>query len=295
MLFAAALLTLAQGQAGLDCSFRVSEREAEIGQSIRCDLVVKHPLDTKANVDFESLLPGDDWFLLEEPKVLTTRHTGENERMTTHPYYGNITTVEWTIAALEPGAHTIAAPPVMCEIDGVAQTCAEASHAVVIETALLEGEDAPRPPAIPSMPTAELEAPYVSPLWFLWLPGGLIVIALAWRIARKPRPVSVEPLPPARDRLAEIDLELPPREYCAQLREHLRGGFDERAGRECRGLTDQEWLALFEADHALQERLAALLATCEAVRFGGQNPTRFAIEALQNEALDLIPKQEASA
>lgn len=295
MLLAAALIALAQAPTGLDCSFRVIEREAEIGQPVHCRLNVRHPLDTRVHVDFESLKPDDAWILLDEPRVMTSRHTESNQRVTSHTYYGGITSVEWTIAALEPGAHTIPAPPVMCEIDGIAQTCAEASHAIVIQTALLEGEDAPRPPARPELPTTEAESRYVSPLWFLLLPLGIVALALAYRLVRRPRPVAEEPIPPARDRLAALDLELPPDEFCRILREHLRGGFDELAGEERRGLTDEEWLASFAAQGELHERLATLLETCEAVRFGGRKPTRFAIEGLKHEALELVPQQEASA
>lgn len=292
MLCAAALFALAQVPAGLDCEFRVGEREAEIGQPIRCELVVRHPLDTRVHIDFESLLPSDDWFLLEEPKQLVSRHTRENQPQDSHSDYGSTTTALWTIAALEPGAHTLTAPPVMCEIDGVAQTCAESSHAVVIERALLEGEDAPRPPARPELPTSEVESRYVSPLWFLLLPVGVVALALAYRFVRRPRPLPQEPIPPARERLAALDLELPPDEFCRLLREHLRGGFDELAGKERHGLTDEEWLTLFADERALRERLANLLETCEAVRFGGRKPTRFAIEGLKHDALELVPAAE---
>jgi hypothetical protein len=295
MLAAAALLALAQAPTGLDCSFLVGEREAEIGQPIRCELIVKHPLDTRVNVDLESLLPSDAWFLLEEPELLVSRHTEQNQRQGSHTYYGSITSVEWTIAALEPGAHTVLAPPVMCEIDGVAQVCDESSHAVVIEAALLPDEDAPRPPARPALPTAEEESRYVSPLWFLLLPGGLLVLAFAWRLARRTRTVDEAPARPAREQLVALDLELPPKDYCRVLRDRLRDAFDERAGKSFSGLTDEEWLARFDAGDAQRERLAELLATCEAVRFGGQSLTRFAIVDLQREALDLAPAAEVPA
>ncbi|MCA8978999.1 MAG: hypothetical protein H6831_03970 [Planctomycetes bacterium] len=288
MLFAAALLALAQTPIGLDCDFRVEAREAEIGQPVRCELVVNHPGGTKVNVDLEALLPDDGWFLLDEPKLLTSRHAANGSP-------GSTTTVAWTMAALESGAHSVPAPPVMCEIEGVAQTCADSTREIAIGTALLEGEDAPRPPARATLPAADAESRYVSPLWFLLLPVGIAALVLAYRFARRPRVAAEAPIPPARDRLAALDLELPPDEFCRALREHLRGGFDERAGQERRGLTDEEWLAAFVADAELHERLAKLLETCEAVRFGGRTPTRFAIEGLKHEALELVPKQEESA
>jgi len=290
-----ALTALLQAQSGLDCEFRVGEREASIGQPIACELVVRHPANTRVNVDLESLKPDDAWIVLDEPKVLTSRPSAGDQNQASGAFRGSTTTVEWTLAALESGAHTLSAPPVMCEIDGVAQTCADSSHAVVIETALLEGEDAPRPPARPALPTTEEESRYVSPLWFLLIPGGILVIALAWRLARKPRATAAPPATPARVRLAALDLELPPHDYCSVLRELVRDGFDEQAGSPGRGLTDEEWLARLDAGDPRRERLAELLATCEAVRFGGRSLTRFAIVDLQREALDLVPAPEVTA
>jgi len=293
MLLAVALSALLQVQGELDCRLRVGLSEAEIGQPIACELIVSHPLGTRVNVDLESLAPNDGWIVLDEPKLLTTRHTYDNQPAAIHTYYGSITTVEWTLAALEPGAHTVVAPAVMCEIDGVAENCADSSHAVAVLGALAEGEDAPRPPARPELPSSEAEGRYVSAWWLLAPPVGLVLIALAWRFARRERAVPVVTGPSARASLAALDLELPAPEYCGLLRGHLRDAVDERARLDRRGLTDDEWLAACGADPETIDRLRTLLATCEAVRFGGERPTRWALETLRDEALGVLPRDEA--
>ncbi|MEW6072096.1 MAG: VWA domain-containing protein [Planctomycetota bacterium] len=161
---------------------------------------------------------------------------------------------------------------------------------VSVAGVLGDGEDAPRPlRGFPAGFGAGEEEGRGSARTLVALGAGAVLGALAWR--RRARSVRAalprDPLVQLEDLRAAAAVAAADggrtREQHFALTALLREAADLRLSRDRRGRTDAEWLAELAADPALapaaREALAAALAACERVKYGGETPSPWALAA----------------
>ncbi len=278
---------LASADDAVRCAFTATPTSAEIGQPVALQLVVEHPRGARAVVDDAWAPPEGEWITYDRRPAITRDLEGGRAA----------TTIAWTVAAIDAGEMTLDAPAVACEVDGVAHDCAGAAVTLTIASALTDADEGPRPAALPPAELTPEEraaaSRYVSPWWFAALPllglGAVLVVALARRAPRGP---VAPPAPTADQRLSALAPDGDAAEYCAALRAALRDGWDASRGVDLAGRTDAEWIEQHDFDDARRARIAELLARCEAVRFGGERPTRFALAEWRDAARELLPAEE---
>ncbi len=194
----------------------------------------------------------------------------------------------WTLLALEGGERTLPAPAVAFE-DGRVVSASVASLRVA--GALADGEDAPR--ALPDFHDIE-PRPRLSirPAIAVPLVAALLALgALGFLVRRRQR--EGEHQPTAIDRFLQLSSQRAEladdasaiRELVRELTLLVRGTVDARAGVQCAGLSDQEWLA---QQGASEGELAQFLTAAEGVKYAGGRPTPFAIAELFESARSLL-------
>lgn len=288
------LATSAPASSSLEdgCTFTAAPTTAEIGQPIALELVVAHPSGTRAIVDDEWTPPEGEWIVYGGRPAIT-RDAGDGTA---------VTTIAWTVAAIDAGELALDAPAVAYEVDGVTRDCVGTSVTLTIASALTESDEGPRPAAAPPAELTPEErdaaARYVSPWWFAFFPfAGLVALGVVVMARRAPRDVAAPRGPSADEVLAALDV--PPggddvegtAAFCATVRAALRGAWDRARGADLAGRTDAEWLDAHGFDGERRERLATVLSRCEAARFGGDRPTRFALREWRDAARASLPRE----
>ncbi len=268
---------------------RVEPAAVEVGQpfDVVCD--VTHPEGARPRAVEPDFFGSDPWVLFDARRELLA---------------DGATRLVWTLACLEPGPETeLPELGYSVLIDGRERVAFATGHTLAVAGVLAEGEDAPRP-QVGFRSLAEEPAP--APAWRRWAVWGAVLastlllvavyfLARAWRAARRrPKPA---PRPVARlGELEQADLSQRARHY--ELARLVREGIDEEAGRDRRGLTDEEWLAALD-DVRIPERAkveaGAALERCAAVKFGAAKPTDWAVEetfAHARQALATLEEEE---
>jgi hypothetical protein len=211
--------------------------------------------------------------------------------------------VRWTVVALEPAAEAL--PELLAVFsDGALEAPYVVAGGIEVQAALSPGEDAPRPARgfRGGAPRAE------APRWWPWaLAAALAVVAAGWLLWRRRRRTRRAAAPVAAptplERLAALD----PRTLDAAgvqaayfaITAALREAFDRRLGAERAGLTDAEWLAAAQASGKLAEAdldlLSDLLRSSAAVKYGGAQPTHWALQETLERARALLEGAVPSA
>ncbi|MBL8863192.1 MAG: hypothetical protein JNK02_14445 [Planctomycetes bacterium] len=256
-----------------------------VGEPVVLTLVVERPAGSDAVLP--EIEPGvrGSWMFLES---LGVRRERSGEAL--------VERVAWRAFALEGGA---ALPEIEVEvaIDGRAQRLRASGPEPAVARALLEGEDAPRPPKGFRPPLA-------------WEGGGArlgavalclallaaVALVLAIRRARRRRGDRAPAGPDPAEQLARLAPD--PRDGALNrdvvfaLTRIARAAVDEFAGAARAASTDREWLAAVEADARLSEaaRAAArrLVERAEAIKYAGAAPTGFATEEALADARAIV-------
>ena len=270
-----AALALGLGQDGA-ARLTVQPGAVEVGEAIVVALEVEHAEGARAALEEDALALDESWIVFASEAPLALPVHGQPGRARTR--------ASWTVASLEPGEREI--PAVRYRL-GAGEHVSPAAQ-VSVTSLLGEGEAQARPPKGFRPLAGEARARWV---WIPWACAAAVLAAavvLAVRARRrKGRLVAAPPGP--LERLAELEARpledpLEVREAHFELTRAVREALDRRSGRECSGLTDAEWLDEVRATLASEQarELESLLASCAAVKYGGERPTHWAArEALQ--------------
>lgn len=254
---------------------------AEVGQPVTWRLRIEHELGARFDWEglmdsFEAGLDGS-WTVFDRSGVLTRPVEGDPERARS--------TVEWTVASLEPGVR---------ELPGLTFTVAGETIEIVPATlevrgVLSEGADTHRPAIGFREPAEPSSSSFVTALPIAGMALFLIGVLWMWRRrgARPAKPAPARPADRLRSRLEAWRSAAPRtpneiRDVHYELSELLRSGVDDSLGEDRRGLTDEEWIADLERRQALSESmradLARLLEAAGGIKYGGAAPSPWAVE-----------------
>ncbi len=259
-----------------DLQVVVSSAEIQIGEPVVCTVDLSTLEGVRPTLSEEALEPGRGWIVLEEP---TLRRDRAGDLVLT-----------WTLMALEPEAGALPRPALMQEESALALE----APAITVASALLEGEDAPRPARGFHVPPPE-EVLASSDMWVYALVGTVISALVLWGLRRRRRP-QPEAEPSLSERLAYLGGEVQGGEeelvaWHGELTRILRAAYSEDQG----GWSDEEWIERAELSKEQRDELRGLFATCAAVKYGGARPTSFAVEETLKRARELVARVEELA
>ena len=275
--------------------------QVAIGEPFTLYLDALHPSEQRIFFDQPADGDADDfglgWVVLEGRSVRRLSIADEPGR--------SLTRARWRLMALEPGELGLAAVGADSVLAGAIQRLDPVAASIHVRAELAEGEDVPRPP----VGLREPPAPFGSSLYrgLLALLGLFLVLSArwwwrAWRFLRRGSGARAEAGPSPLERLAAVDVggEGVQRETFFLLSHLVREALDAECGVEAGagagpasldGLTDEEWIAARRERNGIAperlERAARLFAQCEDVKYGGREPTRWAVEEALQEARSL--------
>ena len=208
-----------------------------------------------------------------------------------------LTQLRYSLVGIEPGEQAVELPGAMIEEQGAIRTVAVPPAEFRILGELAEGEDEPRPlagfPESPeARPSAMSLAALAAGLLFLGFWGALSVF-LVFRLGRRGgSPVARKESAVAQLlELGSVD-EAQARDAFGLASRAVREALDLELGEALPGLTDEEWVERRSVAKALPparlERAAALLRTAERVKYGMEQPTRWAVDELLTEARGIV-------
>jgi len=269
------LAVLASGQDGVTATYRVMPREVAVGEPFALVLELEHPADAGVfELSSGELALDDSWVVLGDEHT-APEEIGAGRRRTRRV---------WTVASLEPGPRLLSdALPVL---EGVASVDASATS-VDVRSVLAEGEDEPRP--IHGLPPGFGTGAPVQETWpwrgasLAAAVGSLLLLSIAvWRRFRR-RSFGAERVVTPLERLQRLQAEpaTDATRVCARhydLTRLVREAADAREGGDRGGLTDAEWLATMRGTSLFTPALEDLLSRAEAVKYGGEVPTSWALE-----------------
>ncbi|MFT5049722.1 MAG: hypothetical protein ACI8QZ_001115 [Chlamydiales bacterium] len=260
-----------------------AQSEAEIGQPVEWTLEIVHARRARPEIISEQLEEQLDrtWVFLSGPVIQTWPVDGASEE--------EHSTFTWSLMALESGERS--APSLLLQADSGEQL-EVLSETLLVSPALIDGEDVPRPFA----EFHDIEGGAVGSLTTLF--GILIGLAVLCIVAvvllvRRARRRAVADLPafPIAPRAAFDALRAgraDDADGVQRLAFELTGILQRALAGGEPGCTDQEWFDALRAGSRLAPdvlvRVEALVSTCEQIKYGGQVPTRFAIDELLDNA-----------
>lgn len=292
---AAAIAMLVLAQAGqpwepASAALVLDPTVVEVGEPVRCRLEVRHPEGARPRLAGQGLALDPSWVILDERGRLT-------EPDPSRPGI-SITRLEWSLASLEPGPREL--PELAVELDVAGEVLRVAAPATRLEVTSLiaEGETGPRgllgfrEPTEPEGGTALLGAEVAGGLI---LAGAALLLLRRWRRRRAARAPAEELGPDPLEELRLLASELPRdpedvRELHFALTRLVRTAGDRRRASDRSGLTDEEWLAGIADDGLsprVQEGIRALFDACEAVKYGSEDPSPFAVRENLERAREL--------
>ncbi len=290
---AIALLVLAQAgpaPAAVSAELVLDPAKAEVGEPVRCLLEVRHPDGARPRLAGEGLVLDPTWVLFEERGRLTEPNPARPG--------GAISRFEWSLASLEPGSRELGELAVELEVAGEIQRVSPPPARLEVASLIGEGEIGPHG----LMGFREVSEPERgAALLLAKVAGGLILataallLILRWRRRRAARAPAEElgPDPLEELRLLASDLPRDPedvRELHFALTRLVRAAGDRRRASDRSGLTDEEWLAGIADDGLsprVQEGIRALFDACEAVKYGSEDPSPFAVRENLERAREL--------
>ena len=253
-----------------------------IGQPFTVIVECEHDLGAAprfATLDLEPLGPEQLW-----------RQVG-SRRLSTLPLEDTpgraLTRVSWSVVSLEPGSHELDLPPARFESSGILPIVNVPSTSIVVASELAEGEDQARELAGFREAPEQRKSPWkVLALAAGGLATALVLFVMVWVIGlwRKRRSLPR----PRRQTISEILGALDPsdtqhgREAFALAVGAVRDAIDVHQRDDLSGCTDEEWIARREQSTTLSseqlQRASELLTSAERVKYGMQQPTRWAVE-----------------
>lgn len=260
--------------------FEVDPGEVEIGEPIRWTFAIEHDSGTKVRLPDDDPVLDGSWTIVEARRVRREPDVAHADR--------TITSVTWTVLALEPGERSLPSWVVQCEDDQGKRDVSAAGAKINVRAALAPGEDAPRPMRGP-LPAPEGRHAFLGIAPGVWLVGAIALGAIAWIVIRRRRrravsvarePTPLEQLTALRARAAS-DREAA-REIVFAASRLLRKSVDAHRGVSDAAATDADWLRRVESDERLAEGVrksaARVLGGAESVKYALQVPTPFALE-----------------
>jgi hypothetical protein len=281
-------------QAGLTAEVRAPAR-VEVGEPFELTVELGHPSGARPVLLADAV--GEGWVVLAEHGSVTRPAEAGDAAGPGR----EATEVRWTVVALEPAAEGL--PELLAAYEGGALEAPYVeAGGIEVASALAPGEDAPR--SVHGFRSGAGGAG--GPRWWPWalVSAAIAAAAGAW-LLRKRRGVRASPhaAPGPRERIGAID----PRALDAagvraayfEVTAALREAFDRRLGVERAGCTDPEWLAAARASGKLAEAdldlLSDLLRSSAAVKYGGAQPTHWALGETLDRARALLDGATAGA
>ena len=137
----------------------------------------------------------------------------------------------------------------------------------------------------------------------LAVPMVMLLAGGGWLFVRRRQRFRIPPEPDELARFLDLDREHTgdveaARALMFELAAVLRAAGERDEAGSWAGLSDEEWMAAFkqsnEHSSEVTDELGALLAECEAIKFAGSRPTRFAVEEILQRSerllLRLVPR-----
>jgi len=260
---------------------------AEIGEPVRWTLVVEHPSRAKFALPDWKDLPRE-WALVETLGVRREADASSADR--------TITRASWRMMSLDAG--DVSVPEIKLDVEegGEHQLVQVTTPKLAVSHALLEGEDAPRAskgfrpaPIVPSWSFRGI----VSALVVLLV---LIVVAFVVRKRSKKGPIVVAAATPL-ERLADLARRAQSepeaaREIVFALTRTLRDAVDAFCAEPRQAAPDALWMARVENDERVPAGVRSvaqrLLADAERVKYAQESPTRFALDAVLEDARNAL-------
>jgi hypothetical protein len=228
---------------------------------------------------------GDRWVLLDERRTVSLPLADEPGMQ--------LTQARWRLLGLEPGEYELTALGADCVASGAVQRLDAVPAGLVLLGELIEGEDEARATVGFRDGVPEVSEPLRALVLLL---GALVMVALCGGVLlllRGRRRESIETPPSPLQKLSRVDPDDSEGARAAffLLSNVVREAIDEQAGSVLEGLTDEEWIERRLEQNGVPpsqiERAAALLRSCESIKYGTQLPTRWAVEEALTEAREL--------
>ena len=269
--------------------WEVLPSELAIGQPARARLVVEHVPAQRPDLGALELALDDSWLVLDPGAPVTV--AGPAGRATSER--------TWTFFSLEPGAREW--PALRVPLAG-GQELEVAPVSLAVSGELAQGEDAPRP--MPGFHAIDERAGPLRPAHWLVVALALTLLAAGFvaRRRRGRRAGSAPPAPGPLERLAGLR----PADWTAagaasDYAFGLSGLLHEVAARGveglARGASDEELVAWLRERGGRSagdlDALAALFERCAAIKYGGERPTRFALDDLARGGEELLARLAA--
>lgn len=257
----------------------VQPAQAAIGQPLEVTLVFEHAPEAGLTGSGPALELDASWVVLKGPEMTALPALAETR-----------TRVRWSVMSLEPGERVLPGLDLLLA-DG--STLSVEGAALAVGAELDAEEDAPRP--LPGMQgvlerTGALRLVHLGWMFLALLVAGVLIVW--WR---KRRGVVGDPgvqgewarfaaLKQIAANVGQGTLHEAggAQDVSAELAALLRSAAQHKLSVLRPGQADGEWLERMrgEGENALADELTPLLETCERIRFGGLQPTRFALDEL---------------
>ncbi|MFT4541554.1 MAG: hypothetical protein ACI841_000204 [Planctomycetota bacterium] len=210
------------------------------------------------------------WMILDVPRLVTERLPDGLHASTT---------LRAKLLMIHPGEHQVPLAELQTQ-DGVPVAVPPIQLTVLGE--LAEGEDEARPmPGFHELPEArwQLQATHVFGVL------ALLALVFAWTRRSRKGPQSPKELEPiellGQLKAGASDEPDAVRALSFEIARLLRGAVDRHLGEPQPARDDEEWLAHVEgqlSSSELFDEVRTILQQCESTKFGGELPTRFAVE-----------------
>jgi len=276
-------------------TYRTVPSTVEVGEPFALVLELDHPADESVfALASGELVLDDSWVVLDDARF-APEGVGDGTR--------RLTRRTWTLVSLEPGTRTLADTlPILTGVRTVDASLA----AVEVASVLAADEDAPRPPrGFPEGFGRGVSTAPPSPLRWVALGVALALWTLAlvvWWRRRRGGPQEHVVVLPAAERLAALragtGFDESGRIFA--LTELVREAVDRCLVQDASGCTDSEWLACVRTrlPSVVAADVADLLDRTEALKYGGQVPTQWALDEVFRTAqrtLDQLEIPEVAA
>ncbi len=285
------LLAAPVRSAELEVSTRVEPEVVRIGQPFSVVVDVLH--ESGQSPRFEAFQASDLWWEEAPRRTVTLELRDQPGR--------SLTQLRYSLVGIESGEQTLELPSGSIDgLEAVKRVEVPAVH-LTIQGELAEGEDAPRDLAgFPEAPEARPSAMTLAAFGAGVVALAAALLATVYLVRRALRGAS-SPRPHVRSAVEELMAfdsreESRAREAFALASRAVREAIDRDLGEALPGLTDEEWIDRRASEEPIAghriARACELLRSAERVKYGMEQPTRWAVDEVLGEAREVVSTQQ---